>query len=448
MVMFIIFASNVLCKKYAKCNAKLDVSVCTSADQEAANATAKKCRDIPVCRKQFNITYVELEPYSTLLVSDLLSTCCGPCVNSTEVHKLTKISQMSEAVMRESHFVFPVLGRPDMVSLYGYRFIPLIETPNVYYITVKQHNLIQKLIVECLNMWPLMIICILMVMISGFLCWLTETWSNRDEFPRTFIKGWFEGIWWAFISMTTVGYGDKAPKTIAARFFSIIWIVVGITTFSLVTAMLTSEISAANSLPPPTMKDANVGAIRHRIYEAILIAHQGGTLVDVKANLADGIRQLINMLENKEIDGFVLDRYSLMSFYSHYENHERYKKDIHYLRTKSLLTELQHTEAFLYGVLVKNVEDYEFLEDYMKSNRDVINTCTNLFLNSYSRQVRVYQEKISLFSTKGQMFWPSFVICISIIVIICIFGVIYGYSMKKSHNSKDTKSYGNGVLLK
>ena len=36
--------------------------------------------------------------------------------------------------------------------------------------------------------------------------YLQDTGMNTDEFPRGFIKGCFEGFWWAFISMTTVGY--------------------------------------------------------------------------------------------------------------------------------------------------------------------------------------------------------------------------------------------------
>ena len=33
---------------------------------------------------------------------------------------------------------------------------------------------------------------------------------NKEEFPRPFLLGWFEGFWWSFVSMTTVG---KGPST-------------------------------------------------------------------------------------------------------------------------------------------------------------------------------------------------------------------------------------------
>ena len=77
------------------------------------------------------------------------------------------------------------------------------------------------------------------------------------------------------MSMTTVGYGDKAPKSIPARIFSIIWIIVGITSFSLITATLTSEIVAANNVPPPKIDQAKVGLINHHKYEGMLVAKEG-----------------------------------------------------------------------------------------------------------------------------------------------------------------------------
>ena len=32
-----------------------------------------------------------------------------------------------------------------------------------------------------------------------------DTKENPDEFSRKFFKGAYEGFWWAFITMTTVG---------------------------------------------------------------------------------------------------------------------------------------------------------------------------------------------------------------------------------------------------
>ena len=143
--------------------------------------------------------------------------------------------------------MFPVLGRSSSYKFYGYYFIPYVEPPILYYITAKDNETLTHLLRVCLEMWPLIIICLLFVVIAGFIGWGLETKFNMEEFPRDFMSGWFEGIWWSFISMTTVGYGDKTPKSVPARLFSVMWILIGIILFSVITAMLASEIFKINS---------------------------------------------------------------------------------------------------------------------------------------------------------------------------------------------------------
>ena len=432
VLMFIFIGELVQCKQ-SKCTIKLDLEVCYSTEQ--ANVTKIGCVQQDICRKQVKISYVTLEPYSYEIVADLLRTCCGPCINVSEVNVLTKISQIPPPTTNNiSHFVFPVLGRANAFKVFGYYFIPLIETRSIFYITHKADDLINQLITSCINMWPLVIICLLMVMISGFIGWIMETWDNKEHFPRPFMEGWFEGFWWSFISMTTVGYGDKVPKSIAARLFSVVWIFIGITTFSLVTAMLSSEITAANTLAPPTMLGSKVGAIRHRLYEAIVTAKHGGILIDIQPmNVPDGVRDLIIMLKNKEINGFVLDRYTLLLLYRHFENIDIYKDVIEFLKTRTIQTEMSYMrDEFSYGILVKDKEDYTFLSEFVMGNRDVLNTCNDLLINKYSSEVRVEPIKNPLFSTSGKVFLPTVIALSIIITLITCYGILYDIRRRRT----------------
>lgn len=54
------------------------------------------------------------------------------------------------------------------------------------------------------------------------------------------IRDFWTGIWWAFTTMTTVGYGDVYPTTIAGRIVGIILMVVGVGVFGMFTAVLAS----------------------------------------------------------------------------------------------------------------------------------------------------------------------------------------------------------------
>jgi voltage-gated potassium channel len=49
-----------------------------------------------------------------------------------------------------------------------------------------------------------------------------------------------DGIWWAIVTLATVGYGDIVPTTTWGRFLGSIVIVVGVTFLSFLTATVTS----------------------------------------------------------------------------------------------------------------------------------------------------------------------------------------------------------------
>lgn len=46
----------------------------------------------------------------------------------------------------------------------------------------------------------------------------------------------WEGIWWAWVTVTTVGYGDIVPSSVAGKLFGAVLILLGIGLFSLLTA--------------------------------------------------------------------------------------------------------------------------------------------------------------------------------------------------------------------
>ena len=92
-------------------------------------------------------------------------------------------------------------------------------------------------------------------------CWVDCVKYMLLLLSRAFFKGWFEGFWWSFISMTTVGYGDKTPRSVAGRLFSVLWISIGIIAYGLLTGIVYSEVNEVNSPPPPKIQDARVGCL-------------------------------------------------------------------------------------------------------------------------------------------------------------------------------------------
>lgn len=76
------------------------------------------------------------------------------------------------------------------------------------------------------NLGTTLLICLLFLVISGFLIAALD--------PA--FDGPIDGIWWAWVTMTTVGYGDIVPSTNEGRLFGSLLILIGICMFSLLTA--------------------------------------------------------------------------------------------------------------------------------------------------------------------------------------------------------------------
>ena len=65
---------------------------------------------------------------------------------------------------------------------------------------------------------------------------------DSDEYPNVGI-----GLWWAIQTVTTVGYGDVAPKDVVGRVVAALVMLYGIAFIAIVTAVITSTFVARAS---------------------------------------------------------------------------------------------------------------------------------------------------------------------------------------------------------
>ena len=139
------------------------------------------------------------------------------------------------------------------------------------------------------------------------LIWFIE---RDDQDPRSFSTSYRKGIldayWWAVVTMTTVGYGDKCPKKISGRMIAAFWMLIGIIWFAGFTATLSSSLTVDHfeSTGISSLADLNgreVGVISGTTSESFLRYRM------VEAIAVDNLEELLALIKNKQADAVIYD---------------------------------------------------------------------------------------------------------------------------------------------
>ncbi len=82
-------------------------------------------------------------------------------------------------------------------------------------------------------------IFVLILLVAAHIIWLIEH-KNNPEFAGSYWRGIWDAFWWATVTVTTVGYGDKTPRNMTGRIFGLFWMCAGYFIFAYFTATVTT----------------------------------------------------------------------------------------------------------------------------------------------------------------------------------------------------------------
>jgi len=157
---------------------------------------------------------------------------------------------------------------------------------------------------------------LLMIMfLFGTILWIVERKHNRRQF-RSGLSGLFDGLWWSAVTMTTVGYGDKAPKTRQGRIIAIIWMFTAIVSISGFTGTIASSLTVQslgrNIEDLEDLRNAKmIGSINASSSEAFLLSN------DIEINvLYENVEESLLALSAKDIEVLLYDKTVLDYFIS------------------------------------------------------------------------------------------------------------------------------------
>ncbi|MFT4605251.1 MAG: polar amino acid transport system substrate-binding protein [Rhodothermales bacterium] len=139
----------------------------------------------------------------------------------------------------------------------------------------------------------------------GVLIWLFERKRNPEHFGGSAAEGITSGFWWSAVTMTTVGYGDKAPSTLAGRIVGLLWMFVGIIIISSFTAAMTTALTVSQLESaiggPEDLPSVRVGTVGASTSAAYLDGRR------VKYREFESTEDALGALAREEVDAVVYD---------------------------------------------------------------------------------------------------------------------------------------------
>ena len=154
-----------------------------------------------------------------------------------------------------------------------------------------------------------------LVILVSHLIWLVERRRNPD-FTRSYPLGVWDAIYWTLVTISTVGYGDKTPKTHFGRLIALVLIVFGYVAFAWFTATITSAVTVSELegviRGPEDLPGRRVATVEHSTAENYL-RHLPGTAIVTVSRIEDAYA----LLEAGKVDAVVYDFPALSYYVSH-----------------------------------------------------------------------------------------------------------------------------------
>ncbi|MGB7387604.1 transporter substrate-binding domain-containing protein [Pseudomonas neustonica] len=161
-----------------------------------------------------------------------------------------------------------------------------------------KHGILQSL--KALFSWEFLSVIValgLLLFAVGIILWVCERRANPEQFGGKASEGIGASFWWAAVTMTTVGYGDKAPVTLAGRLVALVWMFAGLIMVASFTAAITTSLTVSNlqyqiggpqDLPGSTVATIPDTASARYLEDNRVVRREYTNLTDAMQSVVDG----------------------------------------------------------------------------------------------------------------------------------------------------------------
>ena len=92
----------------------------------------------------------------------------------------------------------------------------------------------------------MLVVMLVAMIVFSLMLWAVERGVERTHFGGRPLHGLGSALWFAAVTMTTVGYGDKTPQTTTGRVVVFFWMFFGVVAISVFTGTVASSLAVAS----------------------------------------------------------------------------------------------------------------------------------------------------------------------------------------------------------
>lgn len=157
-----------------------------------------------------------------------------------------------------------------------------------------------------IRMLQVVLALLVLLFLVGTAAWWVERRNNPKHFSNDAVKGIAGGVWWAAVTMTTVGYGDMAPKSLMGRVIALFWMFASLILLSSLIAVISSTLTLGRIEPlvtsPEDLAKARVASIENSTSDAYLKAHK------ITPEYFPSVPAALDALDQGDMDAVVYDK--------------------------------------------------------------------------------------------------------------------------------------------
>ncbi|MGH1488591.1 MAG: transporter substrate-binding domain-containing protein [Acidimicrobiales bacterium] len=166
----------------------------------------------------------------------------------------------------------------------------------------------------------ILLFAILGLAILAHLIWLVErnrTDEEGSDFDSGYLRGIWDGFWWATVTVTTVGYGDKAPRSTGGRVIALLAMLLSLFLVGAFVSQVTEILQETRSEAPiATLEDVGdnkVGVVAGSTFAAYVEA-EGITTIAYPTQ-----SEVFEAIERGDIDIMVANPFALSTVGARYD---------------------------------------------------------------------------------------------------------------------------------